>query len=320
MELHHGEIEVTSKTDKGTEFIVFLPLGKDHLTEDEIVDPTIGVKHPIYDFDDSSQDFEGDVSPQQKTISKTSPIILVVEDNQDMRHYIGESLYDEYNLIEAEDGEQGFNQAMKHMPDLIISDVMMSGMDGFELTKKVKEDIRTSHIPVILLTAKAGEESKIKGLETGADAYVNKPFNTKELLVRAKNLIEQRQKLREKFKKNITIDPSEVTVTSVDEDFLRKATGIVEKHMDNPEFSVEQFSSEMSMDRNNLFRKLKKLINQSSSQFIRTIRLKRAAQLLKQKAAPIGEIAYMVGFEKPSYFAECFKKQFGVPPSEYVGE
>jgi len=135
--------------------------------------------------------------------------------------------------------------------------------------------------------------------------------------VRAKNLIEQRQKLREKFKKNITIDPSEVTVTSVDEDFLRKAAAIVEKHIDDTEFSVEQFSNEMSMDRNNLYRKLKKLINQSSSQFIRMIRLKRAAQLLKQKAAPIGEIAYMVGFEKPSYFSESFKKEFGVSPSEY---
>jgi len=188
------------------------------------------------------------------------------------------------------------------------------------LTKKLKQDIRTSHIPVILLTAKAGEESKIKGLETGADAYVNKPFNTKELLVRAKNLIEQRRKLREKFKKNITIDPSEVTVTSIDENFLRKVANIVEKNIDDSEFSVEQFSREMSMDRNNLYRKLKKLINQSSSQFIRTIRLKRGAQLLKQKAASISEIAYMVGFEKPSYFTESFKKQFGVPPSEYGGE
>ena len=320
VELHHGEIIVNSKKDIGTEFIVRLPLGKDHLTKDEIVDSTERVEHLIYDFDDSSQYFESEDAPPQENISKTAPMILVVEDNQDMREYIGESLHDVYNLIEAEDGGQGFNQAIKHTPDLIISDVMMPGMDGFELTKKLKQDIRTSHIPVILLTAKAGEESKIKGLETGADAYVNKPFNTKELLVRAKNLIEQRQKLREKFKKNITIDPSEVTVTSVDEDFLRKAAAIVEKHMDDPEFSVEQFSNEMSMDRNNLFRKLKKLINQSSSQFIRTIRLKRAAQLLKQKAAPVSEIAYMVGFEKPSYFSESFKKEFGVSPSEYEGE
>ncbi len=320
VELHHGEIMVHSKTNKGTEFIVHLPLGKDHLTEDEIIDATVGVKQLIYDFDDSSQHFEDEDSLPPENISKNAPMILIVEDNQDMRNYIGESLYDGYNLIEAKDGEQGFDQAIKHIPDLIISDVMMPGMDGFELTKKLKEDISTSHIPIILLTAKAGDESKIIGLETGADAYVNKPFNTKELLVRAKNLIEQRQKLREKFKKNITIDPSEVTVTSVDEDFLRKAAGIVEKHMDNPEFSVEQFSIEMSMDRNNLFRKLKKIINQSSSQFIRTIRLKRAAQLLQQKTAPIGEIAYMVGFDKPSYFTECFKKQFGVTPSEFGGE
>ena len=320
VELHHGKIIVNSKKNKGTEFIVYLPLGKDHLTEDEIVDSIERVEHLIYDFDDPSQHFDNVDTPPKENISKTAPMILVVEDNQDMRQYIGESLYAGYNLIEAEDGGQGFNQAIKHLPDLIVSDVMMPGMDGFELTKKLKQDIRTSHIPVILLTAKAGEESKIKGLETGADAYVNKPFNTKELLVRAKNLIEQRQKLREKFKKNITIDPSEVTVTSVDENFLRKAAMIVEKHMDNPEFSVEQFSSEMSMDRNNLFRKLKKLINQSSSQFIRTIRLKRAAQLLKQKAAPVSEIAYMTGFDKPSYFTECFKKQFGVPPSEYGGE
>ena len=320
VELHHGNIKVVSTIDKGTEFIIHLPLGKDHLSEDEVVDSTERVEHLIYDFDDSTQHIESKDSQPQKNISKTAPMILVVEDNEDMRNYIGDSLYDGYNIIEAEDGEQGFNQAIKHMPDLIISDVMMPGIGGFELTKKLKQDIRTSHIPVILLTAKAGEESKIKGLETGADAYVNKPFNTKELLVRAKNLIEQRLKLREKFKKNITIDPSEVTVTSVDENFLRKAAAIVEKHMDNPEFNVEQFSSEMSMDRNNLFRKLKKLINQSSSQFIRTIRLKRAAQLLNQKAAPVGEIAYMVGFDKPSYFSESFKKEFGVSPSEYGSE
>ena len=320
VELHHGEIKVNSTIDKGTEFIVHLPLGKDHLTENEIVDASERAEHLIYDFDDSSQHFESEDSPPQENITKSAPMILVVEDNQDMRNYICESLYAGYNLIEAENGGQGFDQAIKHIPDLIISDVMMPGMDGFELTKKLKEDIRTSHIPVILLTAKAGDESKIKGLETGADAYVNKPFNTKELLVRAKNLIEQRQKLREKFKKNITIDPSEVTVTSIDENFLRNAGKIVEKHIDDSEFSVEQFSREMFMDRNNLYRKLKKLINQSSSQFIRTIRLKRASQLLKQKAAPISEIAYMVGFEKPSYFTECFKKQFGVTPSEYGGE
>lgn len=320
VELHQGEILVNSKTKNGTEFIVHLPLGKNHLTEDEIVDTSLGVKHSIYDFDDSSQQFVSDASHQQKPISKAAPLILIVEDNQDMRNYIGESLYGGYNLIEAEDGAIGFNQAIKHIPDLIISDVMMPGMNGFELTKKLKKDIHTSHIPVILLTAKAGEKSKIKGLETGADAYVNKPFSTKELLVRAKNLIEQRRKLRDKFEKNITIDPSEVTVTSVDENFLRKAAKIVEKHIDDTEFSVEQFSKEMLMDRNNLYRKLKKLVNQSSSQFIRTIRLKRATQLLKQKTAPINEIAFMVGFENPSYFSECFKKQFSVSPSEYGGE
>ncbi len=320
VELHHGDIMVKSKKDMGTEFIVHLPLGKDHLTENEITDANVEVKQPIYDFEDSSPNLESESLKSQKVVSKIAPMILVVEDNQDMRQYIGESLYDVYNLIEAEDGEQGFNQAIKHLPDLIISDVMMPGMDGFELTKKLKEDIRTSHIPVILLTAKAGDESKIKGLETGADAYVNKPFNTKELLVRAKNLVKQREKLRGKFEKNITIDPSEVTVTSIDEDFLRMAVNIVEKHIDNNEFSVEQFSAEMLMSRNSLYRKLKKLINQSTSQFIRTIRLKRAAQLIKQKNAPIGEIAYMVGFEKPSYFTECFKKQFGVLPTEYGGD
>jgi len=222
--------------------------------------------------------------------------------------------------LTAEKGTTGLEIAFEKMPDLIISDVMMPEMDGFEFLRHIKQDNRTSHIPVILLTARAGEKSKIEGLESGADAYVNKPFNITELNIRAKNLIEQRKQLREKFEKNITIEPSEITVTSIDESFLIKAANIVEQHMSDYNFNVVQLSDEMAISRIHLHRKLKALTNQSATQFIRTIRLKRAAQLIKKRSFTISEIAYKVGFTNTSYFHRCFKQTFGVVPTEYEGK
>jgi YesN/AraC family two-component response regulator len=195
---------------------------------------------------------------------------------------------------------------------------MMPEMDGFELCKKIKSDQRTSHIPVILLTAKADSNSKIDGLEFGADDYISKPFDSNELKVRSKNLIEQRKKLRNKFAHMIEIYPGEVTATSMDKQFLNRLLDIFEDHVSDHNFSVDDFAREVGMSRSNLYRKIEALTNQSTHEFIRSLRLKRAAQLLKKSSGSVTDIAYAVGFNNLSYFSKTFRQQFGQTPREYA--
>lgn len=221
-------------------------------------------------------------------------------------------------MLEASDGEMGLNKAIECIPDLVITDLMMPKMDGVELCKKLKTDERTSHIPVIMLTAKASIEDRIEGLETGADAYVTKPFNIKELRVRVKNLIEQRKKLRERFSKDIKLEPKDIAITSADESFLIRAMDIIENHMENSKFEVRDFQDEIGMSRMQLFRKIKALTDNTPSEFIRNLRLKRAAQLMEQNYGNVAQITYKVGFNNLSYFAKCFKELFEMSPSEYL--
>jgi YesN/AraC family two-component response regulator len=194
----------------------------------------------------------------------------------------------------------------------------MPEMDGIELCSNLKTDERTSHIPVVMLTGKSGIEDRLKGLETGADAYLTKPFNIKELRLQVSKLIEQRQKLRERFTHDLRLEPKDIAVTSADEKFINRAMEIIEKNMGNSDFEVRQFQDEMFMSRMQLFRKIKALTNQTPGDFIRTIRLKRAASLLKQNFGNIAQITYEVGFNNPSYFAKCFKDLYGVLPSDFI--
>ncbi|MBC8185468.1 response regulator [candidate division KSB1 bacterium] len=240
-----------------------------------------------------------------------------MEDNEDVRNYIRQHLEATYLVDEAENGKLGVDSALNNIPDLIISDVMMPNMDGYELCRILKNNIKTSHIPIILLTAKASDEYKIEGLETGADDYLIKPFNSEELLVRIKNLVNLRQKLQEKYRRDLLLEPTEVTVESMENEFLRHASEIVEQHLSDPEFSIEQFAKSLFMTRANLHRKLRALTDLSPSQFTRSIRLKRAAQLLKQHSATITEIAFDVGFSSSAYFTKCFKEQYGLTPHQY---
>jgi len=241
-----------------------------------------------------------------------------VEDNADMRVYLGNSLDGYYNIIEARDGVQGIRKAIDTLPELIISDVMMPNMDGFEFCTKIKSDNQTSHIPLILLTARAAQKDKIEGLETGADDYITKPFDATELRVRVKNLVEQRRNLRRRFKLEIELKPDDIAMTSLDKKFITRALEIIEREMSNTEFDVSQFVREMGISRAHLYNKLQALTGQSAREFIRIIRLKRGAQLLRNHSGNITQIAYDVGFNSPAYFSVCFRKQFGRSPSQYA--
>jgi DNA-binding response OmpR family regulator len=313
VELHQGEITVTSEPGKGSTFTVRLPMGKERVKpEDSIESVGLATKdvtpiaYPIQADDGSATDGTG---------NDGLPVLLIVEDSADMLKYIRRHLADGYRIIEAMNGEEGIRKATESIPDLIISDVMMPRMDGFQLCRKLKTDECTSHIPVILLTAKAESEQKIEGLETGADDYIMKPFEARELQVRVKNLIEQRRKLRERFAKARGIQLKEIVITPADERFMNRVIEIVETHISDRDFTAEQFAREMFLSRMQLHRKIRALTNLSPWQFVRKVRLHRAADMLRKHAGNISEIAYQIGYESPSKFSEAFRQEFGYPPS-----
>ena len=323
VELHYGEVKVESRLNEGTTFSVLLPLGKGHLKPDQLQ-----VDEKLSATPSDLAGYQGEVEDNslfsEKNIIRNSPevqngetlIVLVVEDNTNVRKYISEYLGETYRILEADNGRDGFEKAIETIPDIIISDVMMPGMNGYDLCRKLKTDERTSHIPVILLTAKAGDADKMEGLETGADDYLTKPFNSKELLIRVKNLIEIRQKLRKKFSSSLVIKPKEITSSSIDKLFIEKALLVVEQNISNENFSVMDLSSKMNLSHSQLHRKLKALLNKSANQFIRSVKMQKALELLKSKAGTIAEIGYQVGYNDPSYFTRAFSTHFGYLPSE----
>jgi signal transduction histidine kinase/DNA-binding response OmpR family regulator len=317
IKVHHGTITVQSKPGNGSEFVMRFPIEKSVYREDEFTETEkeFEISGPGVKIEES-----GKVLQNTKTGNNTKEqtLILIVEDNEDMRKYITGNLPVDYRIIEAGNGEEGIEKANKLIPDLIIADIMMPRMDGIGMVKILKKDERTSHVPVIFLTAKASEESIIEGLETRADDYITKPFNIHELTLKIQNLIYTRSKLREKFMKSITVVPSEITSTSVDQQFLQKVLQIMENHMDDHEYNAEKFSGDVGMSRSNLHRKLVALTSQSTTEFMRSIRVKRAAQLLSGNVASISEIAYQTGFSNLSWFTKCFKEQFGKTPSEFL--
>jgi DNA-binding response OmpR family regulator/nitrogen-specific signal transduction histidine kinase len=320
VERHYGEISVESKVNKGSTFTIRFPLGRDHLKADEIVEETEKSEEQkiseemVSEKTDDTQQIE---TIQSAVQNKRLPLLLIVEDHADMRQYMRGYLENHYRIIETVNGVEGMNQSKKYMPDLVISDVMMPEMDGFALCQKLKTDPQTSHIPVILLTARADAESKLSGLETGADDYITKPFDARELQIRVKNLIEQRNKLKETFVSNALIDTVSLAQTKTDKNFLKKIIKIVQLNMNNPQFNVEVFISEMAISRSQLHRKIKGLVGLSTTAFIRLLRLKQAAIMLKNKAYSISEIAYKVGFNNINYFNKCFRRQFNTSPSEF---
>jgi DNA-binding response OmpR family regulator len=242
---------------------------------------------------------------------------LIVEDNADVRRYICSVLENKYRIVEGQNGEEGLRNSLEFIPDLIITDIMMPKMDGFQLCGTLKADSRTSHIPVIMLTAKATTDDKINGLEIGADDYIMKPFEAQELEARVRNLIEQRKRLHEHFRTHGLIDMADKNITSVDQKFLRKASEVMNEHIAETSFSVEVFAEEMAVSKSLLLRKMESLLGEPPSELIKRTRLNKAAKLIEAKAGNVSEIAFDVGFSNPSYFAECFRKQFGCTPTQY---
>ena len=235
-----------------------------------------------------------------------------------MRQYLQLKLAGLFHVNLAPNGNEAWKKILELMPDLIVTDLMMPEMDGLELCRLVKGDQRTSHIPLVMLTAKATVESRINGFNTGADDYLEKPFRVDELLDRIRNLLLQREKLKEKYISLMGVDVDNMRVSGMDEQFLKKALAEVEKNMDNALWSVESFSEAMHMSHSQLFRKLKALTELSVTDFIQTVRLKRAASLLQKNAGTITDIAFQVGFNDASYFTKCFKKQYKVSPRSYA--
>lgn len=316
--LHKGEIEVESELDKGTTFKIMLRLGKTHLKEEEI-DPTNTVivpaqKGPSPVPKSLLQNAGLDSSGIQASTKKS--LVLVVEDNADVRNYIQEQLEEIHQIVTAVDGEEGLQIAREQIPDLIISDVMMPKIDGKELARQLKNDQNTSHIPLIMLTAMAEREDKLEGLEVGADDYLVKPFDPKELQLRVHNMLEQRRRQQARFQKEVVFKPAEVAVTSVDEAFLQQVLETIEIHLEEEDFSVVDLASSVGMSRSQLHRKLKALSGKSPNQIIRDMRLQRAKELLEKGAGNASEVTYMVGFSSPAYFSKCFKDRFGISPSE----
>lgn len=312
--LHHGLIEVKSKEGEGSTFIVTIPLKAQVYAQSELGKVSIasldnGVKAESKAVQEDEVPVEGDL-----------PMVLVVEDNLDLRNHISSILSASYTVHTARDGQEGIDKAIQLVPDIIISDLMMPEIDGMELCKQLKADQHTSHVPIIMLTAKADKTSKLDGLQTGADDYLTKPFDADELTIRVKNLIEQRNKLREKYTETLLISPSKVIVDSPDELFIKKALQIVEEHISDPEFTVENFQKTMGMSRMQLHRKLKALTNHSASEFIRDLRLQRAADMLAVNGTSVADVAYACGFNSLSYFAQCFREKYGVTPSKYKVE
>ncbi|WP_187260511.1 response regulator transcription factor [Pontibacter beigongshangensis] len=255
---------------------------------------------------------------EQQTGKKVKASVLLVEDNFEIRDFLVDLLSPLYQVLEASDGLEGWEAATENLPDLIISDVTMPEIDGIELTQKLKSDERTSHIPIILLTARGTESHQVEGLENGADEYIAKPFNVQLLLLKVRNLLTLSTKLKEKFSRYIRLQPQNREMENPDDTFLHRLMRVLEENMQNPDFGVTELGGQMGMSRPVLFRKIKMLTGMSVLDLIRSVRLKKAEMLLRHNSLSVAEIAYEVGYNDPKYFSKLFRNLYGDNPSDYV--
>jgi DNA-binding response OmpR family regulator len=321
VKVYGGKMSLESNVNVGSAFSVTLPITENRFPPSSFMerahdeDATRILHHEIIKSDPSYCG-DGDL----ETSMQKEDVILIIEDNEELRNFISCNLRDLFQTVVARNGEEGLAMAIKHLPSLIISDVMMPELDGLRLAETIRSDERTCHIPVILLTARADLESRLEGLETGADDYLSKPFSFAELRVRIKNLIEQRKKLAIKYRARLNAPNPVNYEPSLDEKFLQKAKAIVEKNIGDASFGVEQMADEIHLSRAQLFRKLKAIAGISPNEFINDIRLEKAAALIQAKADILTQISYAVGYNEQSYFAKRFRKKFGVSPREYAAK
>lgn len=321
VEEHQGSITVESTSAENgsrgfTKFTVKLKKGKLHL-KTALFD---GVKdYPAHSNLYTQNTEEGNIAINpEKEIDPAAKTILVVEDNREIRSLIGSLLSTHYQIVERENGLLGWEMAVETLPDLIICDIMMPVMDGIELCKRLKQDERTSHIPVIILTARSSHVHQVSGLETGADAYITKPFSPQLLLLNVRNLLMSREIMRQKFLKHIHLQPKELTINAVDEAFMQKLLSYIDQHLADEQFGVSELASMIGMSKPVLYKKIRQITNLSVNDFVKSIRLKKAMELFKQNRFTIYEVAYQVGFNDPKYFSREFKKQFGKGPKEFM--
>jgi signal transduction histidine kinase/ligand-binding sensor domain-containing protein/AraC-like DNA-binding protein len=320
VEKQHGTISVSSMEGFGSTFSVTLPLGNKHLAPDELYVGKAAQEKFSNEYkpeiEDKKYSHTGNEAEEHTESEKS--LVLLIEDDIDILNYLEDELSPGYQILKANNGTDGWTLAFDRVPDLIVSDIMMPGLDGLQLCKKVKSTIETSHIPVILLTAKTSVEHEIEGLETGADEYIHKPFHPRLLKLKVDKIIEAREILKQQFSKNTSFVAKEMTVTSADEKFLQKAIDFAKENLSDADLNIEKMSSALNISRVHLYRKLKAITNQNPTEFIRTIRLKQAAYLLSQGKLNVSEIAYLVGFNSHQYFSNSFQKYFNMSPTEFV--
>lgn len=323
VEIHKGEIDIESKLHEGTTCTVTFPIARNAFSDTSIIEE----QPRNYDFKYTKVGVEvikeRIMTPKNEEhkpveLNNDAPLLLLVEDNPDLLEYMQTYFSAYYRVMTATNGKEGLELAKEHAPSFIVSDLMMPILDGIEMCKAIKTDVNTSHIPVIILTAKAGLENEKEGLETGADEFVLKPFSIEVLKLRLDNILRTKQRWIEKFKNNPTSASWKELSNKLDQKFMKQATQVVKNNIDDPLYSVETFAVDMALSRSALFKKIKSITGQSTSEFIRTIRLNKASKLLVSGKYSITEVIYMVGFSDPKYFRTCFKKQFGSTPSSYL--
>lgn len=304
-----GTVQVYDNVPKGSLFVLHFPVERLKY----IVSQTDATEYEQTVDEVESENIE----EKEAALQRNETRVLLVDDNDDFRYFMRDMLKNDFSLLDASNGIEAWGKILAFFPDIIISDVMMPEMDGYELCEKVKNDLRTSHIPLILLTAHTAQEQELHGLETGADDYITKPFNFDILLLRIHKMLELRSYRQERFKKQMDIQPAEITITPLDEKLIQNAIKLVEDHISDSEFSVERLSKELGISRVHLYKKMISITGKSPIEFIRIIRLKRAAQLLRESQLQISEIAYQVGFNSPKNFSKYFKEEFDILPSQY---
>ena len=316
IDAQNGIIDVDSEEGKGTTFTVYLPV------LNRLENENIKESFSKSDFEKTETAIVAESTPKKESGDfPDNKCILIVEDNPDLNSYLVSSLKSKYKILTAFDGEEGIKTTLQNSPDLIVSDIVMPNMDGYELCSRVKTTKEISHIPVILLTARADDESKYKGLDTGADDYITKPFDIEYLLLRIKNILKSREHLRNIFQKNLKFEPSAISITSSsDEKFLVKLMEKIEAGIPDSDYSVDTLEKEMSISHTHFYRKVKSLTGFSGKELLQNMRLKRAADLLLQNKLRVSEIAYMTGFNDPRYFSKCFRKKYGMNPSAYINK